>query len=98
MDNDIAHLSDFGLSNVINELQGPSFFTSKVGGSARWIAPELLQDATPAMSSDVYSFGSVAFYVSGQSFKISILVLIPTLCYRPLQGCTHTRTCDLSTQ
>jgi serine/threonine protein kinase len=65
MDNNTAHLSDFGLSNVIDELQGPSFFTSKVGGSARWIAPELLQDATPAMSSDVYSFGSVAFYVSG---------------------------------
>lgn len=64
MNNDTAHLSDFGLSNVIEELQGPSFFTSKVGGSARWIAPELLQASKLAMACDVFSFASVAFYVS----------------------------------
>ncbi|KAF8183618.1 kinase-like domain-containing protein [Pholiota molesta] len=68
MDSDVAHLSDFGLSNVIAELQGPSFLTSMVGGSARWIAPELLlatDNTTPelTMACDVYSFASVACYV-----------------------------------
>ncbi|KAF8169245.1 kinase-like domain-containing protein [Pholiota molesta] len=68
MDDDTAHLSDFGLSNVIAELQGPSFLTSKVGGSTRWIAPELLlvaADATPelTMSCDVYSFANIACYI-----------------------------------
>ncbi len=36
-----AILSDFGVSNVIEELQSPSFMTSKVAGSAKWAAPEL---------------------------------------------------------
>ncbi|KAF9472094.1 kinase-like protein [Pholiota conissans] len=72
MDADVAHLSDFGLSNVIAELQGPSFYISENSGAARWAAPELLRPAyhegieinpvlTPAC--DVYSFASVAFYV-----------------------------------
>jgi serine/threonine protein kinase len=74
MDGDTAHLSDFGLSNVIAELQGPSFLTSKVGGSTRWIAPELLlvaDDATPelTMSCDVYSFANIACYVCLQKTR-----------------------------
>lgn len=69
MNNDVAHLCDFGLSNVIAELQGPSFITPTAGGSARWKAPELLEasdNIAPklAMPCDIYSFASVAFYVS----------------------------------
>ncbi|KAF8197144.1 kinase-like domain-containing protein [Pholiota molesta] len=63
MDNGTAHLSDFGLSNVMEELQGPSFCTSTVSRSTRWIAPELLLGSDVTTSCDVYSFASVAFYV-----------------------------------
>ncbi|KAF9476150.1 kinase-like protein [Pholiota conissans] len=77
MDGDVAHLSDFGLSNVIAELQGPSFFTSKVSCAARWIAPELQssQDSAPklAMPGDIYSFASVAFYIMTGIFPFAHL-------------------------
>ncbi|KAF9472096.1 kinase-like protein [Pholiota conissans] len=77
MDGDVAHLTDFGLSNVIADLQGPSFLTSKAGGTARWTAPEILQTQADengkeippelTMACDVYSFGSLAFYVITQA-------------------------------
>lgn len=65
----VAKLSDFGLSNVIAELQGASFMTSKITGSARWAAPELFPPdesarPEPNFSTDVYSLGSVIFHVS----------------------------------
>ena len=69
MDSDCkARLSDFGLSNVIAELRGASFMTSKMAGSARWAAPELFppDDSVPEsnFSTDIYSLGSVMFHVS----------------------------------
>ncbi|KJA16610.1 hypothetical protein HYPSUDRAFT_47227 [Hypholoma sublateritium FD-334 SS-4] len=68
MDSDCkAKLSDFGLSNVIAELRGASFMTSKMAGSARWAAPELFppDDSVPEanFSTDIYSLGSVIFHV-----------------------------------
>ncbi|KJA16612.1 hypothetical protein HYPSUDRAFT_47229 [Hypholoma sublateritium FD-334 SS-4] len=64
----IAKLSDFGLSNVIAELQSSSFMTSKITGSARWAAPELFSPdgsipLEPNFTTDVYSLGSVIFHV-----------------------------------
>ncbi len=63
-----AKISDFGVSNVIKELQTPSFMTSKVSGSPKWAAPELFTPndnvPEPNFSTDVYSLGSVMFHVS----------------------------------
>ena len=65
--NRTAKLSDFGLSNVIAELRGPSFMTSKMAGSARWAAPELFppSDDVPEANfyTDIYSLGSVIYHV-----------------------------------
>jgi hypothetical protein len=61
-----ACLCDFGLSILIVEFHGTSYFTSTIGGAVRW-ADALLyrlpsEDDTPYVVgtwSDVYSFASV---------------------------------------
>ncbi|KAH9475505.1 Serine/threonine/tyrosine-protein kinase HT1 [Psilocybe cubensis] len=63
MDEDRAHLSDFGLSNAMAEVRHNSFISSTVGGSPRWAAPELLHFglAVPDVTKycDIYSLGGV---------------------------------------
>jgi serine/threonine protein kinase len=69
--NDIgrACLCDFGLSALIIEFHGTSFYTSTVGGNARWTAPEIYRvtdDETThsvTVQSDVYSFGCILLQV-----------------------------------
>ena len=72
-------LCDFGLSSVVQELFGTSYFTTNIGGAVRWAAPELYclgssDDGSvgggteeplpqPTPASDVYSFGSVSLEV-----------------------------------
>ncbi|KAL0959123.1 hypothetical protein HGRIS_014417 [Hohenbuehelia grisea] len=60
-----AALSDFGLSQVIEDLMGPTGFTPSCpeGGPVRWQAPEFIQDETwrPRLSADVWSFGCTAY-------------------------------------
>lgn len=75
MEDGKAHLSDFGLSNLMAETRNGSLLTSTVGGAIRWAAPELYQigtdpNAIPEVKKpcDVYSFGSVALEV-GCFFK-----------------------------
>ncbi|KAH7922175.1 kinase-like protein [Leucogyrophana mollusca] len=66
-----ACLADFGLSTLIIEFQGTSYFTSSLQGAVRWTAPELYEvhednDSPlnlPTKASDIYSFGCVAFQV-----------------------------------
>ncbi|KAG1749422.1 kinase-like domain-containing protein [Suillus lakei] len=65
-----AHLSDFGLSVIVVEFVGTSYFTSALSGTVRWIAPELLaipeDEGTimiPTSNSDIYSFGCIFFQV-----------------------------------
>ncbi|KAG1897321.1 kinase-like domain-containing protein [Suillus fuscotomentosus] len=65
-----AHLSDFGLSVIVAEFAGTSYFTSALNGTVRWIAPELLAIpeeegaiTIPTSNSDVYSFGCIFFQV-----------------------------------
>ncbi|KAH7924665.1 kinase-like protein [Leucogyrophana mollusca] len=68
-----ACLADFGLSTVIMEFQGTSYYTSSIKGAVRWAAPELFEvldeneggspPSLPTTSSDIYSFGSVMLQV-----------------------------------
>ncbi|KAF9220663.1 kinase-like protein, partial [Gyrodon lividus] len=65
-----ARLADFGLSTILLEFVGISFFTSTIKGSIRWAAPELfcfLDNVStipaPSQASDMYSFGSIMFQV-----------------------------------
>lgn len=67
-----AVLSDFGLSQVIDDLVGPSGnTTSTLQGSIRWQAPELMLDDESnqtlrlTFSSDVWSFACTAYEVGG---------------------------------
>lgn len=68
MDEGKAHLSDFGMSNVMIEVRNMSFMSSTVSGSPRWTAPELLHvgAGVPDVTKhcDIYSFGSVVLQVS----------------------------------
>jgi len=60
-----AALCDFGLSQVIEDLAGPTGFTPSNPdvGPLRWQAPEFLEgdDEHPTPASDVWSFGCTAF-------------------------------------
>ncbi|RDB31079.1 putative serine/threonine-protein kinase drkC [Hypsizygus marmoreus] len=61
-----AALSDFGLSQVIEDLlEGPTGFTpsNPQVGPPRWQAPELLEDDAlqPGLETDVWSFGCTAY-------------------------------------
>lgn len=77
-----ACLCDFGLSMIIAEFHGTSYYTSTITGSVRWSAPELyqVQDGVTrtglSMESDVYSFGSVMLQVRDDGYIISIAELI----------------------
>jgi serine/threonine protein kinase len=78
-DNGQALLTDFGLSNVIEEvlesepsMRNTRFATSLFAGSTRWMAPELIEaltnddEAQPppiSTSSDVYAFACVCLEV-----------------------------------
>ncbi|OAX38704.1 kinase-like protein [Rhizopogon vinicolor AM-OR11-026] len=79
-DNGQALLTDFGLSNVIEEVlvseasvRNTRFATSLFAGSTRWMAPELIEaltnddDAEPppiSTSSDVYAFACVCLEIA----------------------------------
>lgn len=71
-----AVIIDFGLSSIIEHgtesaVAAPSTTAStslQDAGNIRWMAPELLMEGSCTRSppTDVYSFGSVALYVSMQ--------------------------------
>ncbi|KAJ4469208.1 kinase-like domain-containing protein [Lentinula aciculospora] len=62
-----ATLSDFGLSQVIEDLVGPTGITPSMfqAGPIRWQSPELLMDISetcrPQLPGDVWSFGCTAY-------------------------------------
>ena len=73
-------LSDFGRSKLIDHR---GFTTSTVAGSARYLAPELLEhsetsdmQAQPSSEADVYAFSMVALEVSDPPHCFRILYLI----------------------
>ncbi|KAJ3821097.1 kinase-like domain-containing protein, partial [Lentinula raphanica] len=65
-----AILSDFGLSQVIEDLVGPTGITPSVfeAGPIRWQSPEFLMDVSetcrPQLPNDVWSFGCTAYELS----------------------------------
>jgi len=65
-----ACLCDFGLSALMIAFHGTSFYTSTIGGNARWAAPEIYSitnnEAAPSVTvqSDVYSFGCILLEVN----------------------------------
>ena len=70
-----ACLCDFGLATVVGEFMDTTN-SSVLGGAVRWAAPEVydIPDQNdprvvgPTMSSDIYSFGSLALEVKKKYF------------------------------
>ncbi|KAG1811895.1 kinase-like domain-containing protein, partial [Suillus subaureus] len=67
-DNGRACLADFGLSTIIVEFIGTSYFTSSIRGNARWVAAELCEapedsEASLSTECDIYSFGSITLQI-----------------------------------
>ncbi|KAG2363971.1 kinase-like domain-containing protein [Suillus spraguei] len=60
-----ACLADFGLSTIILEFIGTSYFTNSIQGNIRWVAAELFEDEDVSLSPecDIYSFGSITLQV-----------------------------------
>jgi len=67
-----ACLADFGLSTMILEFTGPSYFTSSIRGNIRWAAAELfevpeddeiVEELSLSTECDIYSFGSITLQV-----------------------------------
>lgn len=61
-----ACLADFGLSTIIVEFIGTSYFTTSVWGNVRWAATELYEtpdNASLTTECDVYSFGSIMLQI-----------------------------------
>lgn len=63
-----ACLADFGLSTIILEFIGTSYFTSSIRGNVRWVAAELCEapeddEVLLGTECDIYSFGSITLQV-----------------------------------
>ncbi|KAG1884464.1 kinase-like domain-containing protein, partial [Suillus subluteus] len=63
-----ACLADFGLSTIILEFVGTSYFTSSIRGNVRWVAAELCEvseddEVSLSTECDIYSFGSITLQV-----------------------------------
>ncbi|KAG2144140.1 kinase-like domain-containing protein [Suillus bovinus] len=61
-----AYLADFGLSTIIVEFVGTSYFTDSIRGNIRWAAAELYEapdNASLTSECDIYSFGSIILQI-----------------------------------
>ncbi|KAH7922866.1 kinase-like protein [Leucogyrophana mollusca] len=94
-----ACLADFGLSIVILEFHGTSYYTSSLKGALRWTAPEIFnvpdgEDAAPCHpteKSDIYSFGSVMLQAISGSAPYSNLKNDAQVLRAIFSGVTPTR-------
>lgn len=63
-----ASLCDFGLSSIVAD-NDSQYFSSTIGATIRWAAPEVHRVQSPSIppdiapASDIYSFGSVMLEV-----------------------------------
>ncbi|KAG1796466.1 kinase-like domain-containing protein [Suillus variegatus] len=72
-----ACLADFGLSTILVEFIGTSYFTNFIQGNIRWAAAELYEapdNASLTTECDIYSFGSILLQVSHLNFQPSDLI------------------------
>jgi serine/threonine protein kinase len=84
-----ACLADFGLSTIIVEFIGTSYFTNSVWGNVRWAAMELYEtpeNASLTTECDFYSFGSILLQVSLLNFPPSDLIHIELALDIDMQG------------
>lgn len=61
-----ACLADFGLSTILVEFIGTSYFTNSTRGNIRWAAAELYEapdNASLTTECDIYSFGSILLQI-----------------------------------
>ncbi|KAG1850304.1 kinase-like domain-containing protein, partial [Suillus tomentosus] len=61
-----ACLADFGLSTILVEFIGTSYFTNSIRGNIRWAAAELYEapdNASLTTECDIYSFGSILLQI-----------------------------------
>ncbi|KAG1900067.1 kinase-like domain-containing protein [Suillus fuscotomentosus] len=80
-----AVVADFGLSFRISEHTG----SYPVTAAARWMAPELaMDDSTPSIHSDMYSFGSIMNYVISGALPFASDPMPDTAIYRGKAPCT----------
>ncbi|KAG1764885.1 kinase-like domain-containing protein [Suillus placidus] len=104
-----ALLTDFGLSNVIEEvlesepsMRNSRFATSLFAGSTRWMAPELIEaltnddEAQPppiSTSSDVYAFACVCLEVATGCLPFSHRSNDPAVIFDIMRGVKPSRGC-----
>lgn len=83
-----SRICDFGMSTIMAEFQGTSYFTSSIGGAVRWAAPELYrvreEGSAPAITHacDIYSCGSVILQVRTHNIKLFFFHLVLYRCFR----------------
>ena len=80
--NSHARLADFGLLTILSDPADPSISSSvsTIGGTARWMSPELLdpdqfypKDGRPTKESDCYALGMVVYEVLGGGPPFALL-------------------------
>lgn len=70
-----ASLADSGLSVLVPEILGMSYFRLSTSGAIRFAAPELFKKSSrgevplPSISGDNYSLGSIIYFVSPSPCK-----------------------------
>ena len=66
-ENGIAKLSDFGMARRASKTENRS-----VGGTPRYLAPELMKGETPSIQSDMYALGATLFEMTFQRLPVSV--------------------------
>lgn len=72
-------LSDFGLSKVL-KLEGMTATSSEVGGSLRWMSPELFHDNLHSTKSDVWAYAMTVLASSVWKYFIKRLICFVCVC------------------
>ncbi|KAF8515358.1 kinase-like protein, partial [Hysterangium stoloniferum] len=84
-DQGIPCLSDFGLSRILGDSVGLTT-SSDVGGSLRWMSPELFQDKKIDEQSDVWAFGMTVIEILTQRRPYAEILLYPAAMYKIIKG------------
>jgi len=66
-ENGVAKLSDFGMARRASKTENRS-----VGGTPRYLAPELMKGEAPSIQSDMYALGATLFEMTFQRLPVSV--------------------------